>query len=40
MILLLALALGDDLLIADFEGKDYGAWKATGAAKDSSARAS
>lgn len=31
--LLLALAAGgDDLLIADFEGRDYGAWKLTGRA--------
>ena len=34
--LLVAAALGqqgdDDLLIADFEGKDYGDWKVTGTA--------
>ena len=34
MILLLAIAIlaGDDVLLADFEGKDYGAWTATGTA--------
>lgn len=34
MLLILALlaAQGDDLLISDFEGKDYGGWTATGAA--------
>ena len=35
-VMALATALGsraaDDLLIADFEGPDYGAWKATGEA--------
>src|SRR6185295_18314864 len=32
ILLAMLLALGDDALIADFEGKDYGAWTATGTA--------
>ncbi len=32
LILALAAATGDDLLLADFEGRDYGAWTATGTA--------
>src|SRR6266480_2269373 len=28
----LRAASGDDIVIADFEGKDYGAWKVTGTA--------
>lgn len=32
MIAILLLAGGDDVLVADFEGKDYGAWTTTGTA--------
>ena len=32
LLLLALLTAGDDLLISDFEGKDYGAWTVTGTA--------
>lgn len=32
VLILLALLAGDDLLVADFEGRDYGAWTVAGAA--------
>jgi len=32
LLLLALLSTGDDLLLSDFEGKDYGAWTATGTA--------